>query len=174
MSRSKTIIALTVVLSLIIILPIGLQAEDKQAETVICGACGATNNADSRFCKNCGEELLVLQFDREFKINTQTDIPNIGQTGDSLQVYKLTREEMVQLVEFLLRRMELAEEASKGDVKLVKHMTRKELEDLIRRLMYEQEKRKQSLSDGGGALGRLLQVVGGITLLVIFTLMLVG
>jgi len=156
MFKKSIFMGLLLVLIVILVLQTApLYAQEDQPEAVICPQCGEKNESNALFCRKCGfafpkQELKLIR----------------DKFADTLQVYHLSREELIQLIELIVERTSRTGGIRRKDLKLVGDMSKKDLENLIRRLLNEQ-RIIEGRTSGEGALGKFLQIIGAITLAVL-------
>jgi len=166
MSRKNSTVSLIFFLSLLIGLFIPLYSQQQmEDESVVCPQCVNRNKAENKFCQNCGLELpeAALHVIKEIRTQDEPILPSEA-LDDSLHLYNLSREELIVIVELILRRVEHDQSSRKGDQKLVSAMTRAELEQLVKDLLQKQSITEKNRKQQAMGFGKFLQVVGGITL----------
>ncbi|NQU05992.1 MAG: zinc ribbon domain-containing protein [Calditrichaeota bacterium] len=175
MSRKNSTVSFIIFLSLLIGLFIPLYSQQVEDESVICPQCGKRNKTENKFCQNCGAELpeaarLVI---KEFGTHIEPKLPS-ELLEDSLHIYNLSREELITIVELILKRVERDLASGKGDLKLVSNMTRAELEQLIKDLLQEQIIQNKNQKPQASGFDRFFQVIGAIVAFSVVLLILVA
>ncbi len=87
----------------------------------------------------------------------------------------MTREELINLVQIILNKIEKTETMQREELRRVGGMTEAELQNMIRVLLEESSVRQQQVARHSGGFGKFLQVIGvgalGIVSIIILSVM---